>query len=466
MHRTRPAPGGPRRWRPVCLAFAVTSALLFVASPGQCSPQTVRSFWETRWTDFVTTYRNYHTTTALVSSAEIDGFDWDYKTRLPLQADDTKYFLQLMESGQILLAPEVEDHVARLLAEVHPGPLPAGHPGALHVRVEVDGTPNAYALGNGMLVVTTGLLSLLRSDDELRGVLAHEVAHIYGDDRMERIRAAETRAGFAAMLTAVAGIAAGVIANQSGDPSIRSQSLAIGLGTAYATGLLSSMAVEVMGFSYTRKQEKAADATAQAWLREFGTDTLAFARALDRLGEWGRLHGATGKTSLIDTHPGTDSRLAALGFKGSKRNLASQEIPYQAGYDAAMAKVFAREAAVALTMGRYGDVIASSNRCITAGWADGNTLLARASATRLMNTNPDSLQSARAWLDRADKAGCDRSQTLVERVVLSLRMEDEAGAAKALEEWLALCPPKDCNQPSDIRKWALDTRSQLRLRGH
>jgi Zn-dependent protease with chaperone function len=43
--------------------------------------------------------------------------------------------------------------------------------------VSTDKTPNAFTLGEGVVVVTEGLLKLNLDDDELAGVLAHEVAH-------------------------------------------------------------------------------------------------------------------------------------------------------------------------------------------------------------------------------------------------------------------------------------------------
>ena len=42
-----------------------------------------------------------------------------------------------------------------------------------------DPTVNAFALPNGSVYITTGLLALLESEAQLAGVLGHETAHIY-----------------------------------------------------------------------------------------------------------------------------------------------------------------------------------------------------------------------------------------------------------------------------------------------
>lgn len=44
-------------------------------------------------------------------------------------------------------------------------------------KVVEDEAPNALTLGEGVVVVTTGLFNLGLTDDELAGVLAHEIAH-------------------------------------------------------------------------------------------------------------------------------------------------------------------------------------------------------------------------------------------------------------------------------------------------
>lgn len=50
--------------------------------------------------------------------------------------------------------------------------------------------PNAFALPGGPIYVTTGLLDLAESDDELASVLAHEVGHIVARHTIKRIQTA------------------------------------------------------------------------------------------------------------------------------------------------------------------------------------------------------------------------------------------------------------------------------------
>jgi len=42
-----------------------------------------------------------------------------------------------------------------------------------------DPMVNAFALPNGSVYITTGLLALLENEAQLAGVLGHEAAHIY-----------------------------------------------------------------------------------------------------------------------------------------------------------------------------------------------------------------------------------------------------------------------------------------------
>ena len=52
--------------------------------------------------------------------------------------------------------------------------------------VFVSDSPNAFVLPSGKIGVTTGLLSLVRNDDQLAAVLGHEVGHVVARHAAER----------------------------------------------------------------------------------------------------------------------------------------------------------------------------------------------------------------------------------------------------------------------------------------
>src|SRR5262249_1698486 len=98
--------------------------------------------------------------------------------------------------------------------------------------------PNAFAIPGGGIYVSRGLLALINSEDELAGVLAHEIAHV-----TERHSAKQQRKGFLPGLLSVPGNLIGVVSP--------------GLGS------LINVPVEAAGGAwisrYNRVQEKEAD---------------------------------------------------------------------------------------------------------------------------------------------------------------------------------------------------------------
>jgi len=192
-------------------------------------------------------------------------------------------------------------------------PLPA-------VSIMDDPSPNAFATGrnpaHATIAVTTGLLAVLDSQ-ELRGVLAHEFAHIKHRD---------------ILLTTVAATLAGAI---SGLATIFQLTTLFGhhdedeqggglLGTL-ALLIVAPLAATVIQLAVSRSREHAADALGA---RLCG-DPLALASALRRLehGAWLRpmqvnpaaaplfivhpLQGG-GLLRLFSTHPPTAERIARL----------------------------------------------------------------------------------------------------------------------------------------------------------
>ncbi len=59
-----------------------------------------------------------------------------------------------------------------------------------HFNIVEEKEPNAFALPGGPIYVTSGLLKMVQSDDELAAVLGHEIGHVTARHAVKRLQAA------------------------------------------------------------------------------------------------------------------------------------------------------------------------------------------------------------------------------------------------------------------------------------
>ena len=152
-------------------------------------------------------------------------------------------------------------------------------PSQVRVRIVDDPRINAASAGNGEFYVTTGLLSRA-TDEELRGVLAHEIAH---DDL--------------------------------GHPA-RAQMLGVGLslGAALlqrvfpASGALAPLAGTLIANNYSQPQEYEADRHGVEILRRAGYPKETM---IDSLTWVMHTEGSSGG-GFLSSHPATKDRISAL----------------------------------------------------------------------------------------------------------------------------------------------------------
>lgn len=153
-------------------------------------------------------------------------------------------------------------------------------------RLEFRSSPsigaNAFALPDGRVVVTDAMVKLAKSDDELAGVFAHEMAHV-------RRAHGLTRVYEASLLPAAIVVA-------TGDLSQVSQISVI------LPGVLIQSA-------YSREFESEADADAIVTLKKLGKKPAAMADLLERM-ERNNCGGRGCGASWLGDHPDTASRAA------------------------------------------------------------------------------------------------------------------------------------------------------------
>lgn len=151
--------------------------------------------------------------------------------------------------------------------------------------VFVNESPNAFVLPSGKIGVTTGLLGLVRNDDQLAAVLGHEVGHVTARHAAERY---STSAATGLVLSGVQG-AAGDYAQAAG---------AIG-GLGAQLGVL---------LPFSRRDELEADRLGVDYMQRAGfapRESIALWRLMQ-----GQRQGSN--PEFASTHPSDTTRIAAL----------------------------------------------------------------------------------------------------------------------------------------------------------
>lgn len=218
------------------------------------------------------------------------------------------------------VAPEQAPDLYRMLERLSAN---AGIP-VPRLHVMNNPVPNAFATGrnpeHGVVALTTGILQALRQD-ELEGVVAHELAHIKNRDILTSTVAA-TMAGAVSSLAHMAAWAS-MFGGYGGER--RDRDGMGGLG-ALLMIFLAPVAAALIQLGVSRSREYAADADGA----RISGKPLALASALTRLNQAAHAHpmnaspatahlfivsplaGVGGMAALFSTHPRTEERVSRL----------------------------------------------------------------------------------------------------------------------------------------------------------
>ena len=153
--------------------------------------------------------------------------------------------------------------------------------------------PNAFAIPGGHIFITSGLIRLVDTDDELAGVIGHEIAH----GVLRHIDKAIDRAKRISLATLAAVIAGAFLSKDA-------------KGAATLTTGAMAMAQSLM-LKYTRDNEVEADQKGIRYLTDAGYDSRAMVVFLKKIYRWQRFSSPDVPTYL-STHPGIDARIAYL----------------------------------------------------------------------------------------------------------------------------------------------------------
>jgi len=158
-----------------------------------------------------------------------------------------------------------------------------------------DPSINAFALPGGYIGVHTGLLEASRNEDELAGVLAHEVAHVTQRHIARAIHASQRQSimSTAIMLGAIIASVAGAI-----DSNVMQGGIAVAQGTA-AQGQI----------NFTRSNEYEADRVGISTLADAGFDPQGMASFFEVISR-NTAPSQSQIPAFLQTHPVSSARIA------------------------------------------------------------------------------------------------------------------------------------------------------------
>lgn len=154
----------------------------------------------------------------------------------------------------------------------------------INYKVYVTKDVNAWAMGNGCVRVYSGLMDMM-NDDELRGVIGHEMGHVALGHTKK------------AMQTAYAVSAARTAAGAAGNSAV----------TALSTSQLGDVTEKFINAQFSQTQESAADDYSFDLLKKKGMNENGLVTAFQKLAT---IDG--GQSSMMSSHPSSPRRAAHI----------------------------------------------------------------------------------------------------------------------------------------------------------
>jgi len=194
---------------------------------------------------------------------------------------------------EIIDDPIIVDYVnsvgKKILAKVPPQPFP------YHFYVVKQDVYNAFATPAGHVFIYSGLLAAMDNEDELAGILAHEISHVTCRHISQKIERSKLIS-----IATLAGVAAGMLLGAAGG------------GQAAGALTMGSMAAgQSASLAFSRENEIQADQVGMVYLTEAGYTGEGLLSVLNKIRakQW---YGSDQVPTYLMTHPALEDRLAYI----------------------------------------------------------------------------------------------------------------------------------------------------------
>ncbi|MDQ2178076.1 M48 family metalloprotease [Marinifilum sp. D714] len=394
------------------------------------------SFWTQKWMDQESSYEadsgDYYTA--------LSNHSWNYKNRKILHDAAQEYLIQLEQQNAFYIDPELEDYLYQLINQIHPKDFPAQQKINLNIKVIKSAIPETFSFANGTIITSTGMLSLLQSEDELMAILAREIAHLTLDHNVKTYTATQTKKTISAIIGASVYVASTANRLDKGDSYWEADYLGSFMGAS--SELLSYGILSALGVGYNRSRIYEADEIAQEWMMKNNRNVHALAQVIRRL-QFFEAQSRGTINELSENRFFLKNRFENILNKkkyhlkptGIKMTILDKD------YDTYISDCLKTNAKLLVANEYYTEALPLLNRSIQSHWTEGETYLLKAVALRHTNYSEEDNQNILTILDKAENnAVADLPWVWSERALIHLRLNEKKKALDALiryEEYFA-----------------------------
>jgi predicted Zn-dependent protease len=167
-----------------------------------------------------------------------------------------------------------------------------------------DPTYNAFAVPGGYIFVNTGIIRLMDREDELAGVLAHEITHIHQRHLAKRLE----KSKYSTIATVIGALAAVLLGGAAAAPLL--------------TGAMAG--AEAAMLAYSREDEKEADTLGFKWLSLANYDPRFMTTVFRKMNRQ-RWFESNDIPVYLKTHPELETRMVDLAHLADSHQVPNRE---------------------------------------------------------------------------------------------------------------------------------------------
>lgn len=365
---------------------------------------------------------------------------YQYDMRKGMEEDALLYLSKVKSVGEELDDPYLRDYIQRLALKIYPHYILDGRVLNFNVQIQESQEVNARTFPNGTIVLTTGLLSVLHTEEELTAILAHEIAHLVLDHsvmNVNKVLLRQKRHNFwVGALTGLTAVTEGIAAARTGYlPGMATWSVAT------LSSALGSKVIDYLGMKYNHKQEFEADRVAVQILKILGYDSNAMSSVLNRIKVYSVKQNDWSYMKDSPTHPALQERIEQ---SGQPQDCRDRE------FEVMVSRAVSNAAILHYRSFHFNQCLSLVSQNISNRVANSDDYVLRAHCTLALKDTPETNKETLYWIDKARQSGIVSAFDIARtEIIAHLRLGHKEQAVRLLQSYIVGMKKKSEENLSD-----------------